>query len=326
MGYGYGGWAPYVPVAERRRRAEREMAKLRKKGHLVSPVRIEGRTIARTFWGKAWCDTLESYRDYENRLPRGRTYVRNGSVIDLQIAPLQVKALVSGSEIYSVTISITSLPEAQWQSLCQGCAGGIDSLVELLQGRFSKAVMERLCRQDVGLFPKPSEIRFACSCPDGAWMCKHVAAVLYGVGARLDAMPELLFRLRDVDEKDLLASVAPAVPLTSTGPAGENILADEDLSALFGLDLAGEGSPLLPGGEAPASKPHAPRRRRRREAPATAVPGGESPQGAAKKAGPGKKAKPAPAASAAPAAAQTDQRPRRRKRGAVWDPVDIYEP
>ncbi len=326
MGYGYGGWAPYVPVAERRRRAEREMAKLRKKGHPVSPVRIEGRTIARTFWGKAWCDNLESYRDYENRLLRGRTYVRNGSVVDLQIAPRQVKAMVSGSAIYTVTISITTLPEARWLSLCQGCAGGVDTLVELLQGRFSKAVMERLCRQETGLFPTPSEIRFSCTCPDAAWMCKHVAAALYGVGARLDETPELLFRLRDVDEKDLLASVDPAVPLTSIEPAAANILADEDLSVLFGLDMAG-GESLPPlGGDAPASKPRAMRRRQDRGAPAMAVSDAVSPQDAAKKVRSRRKAKEVPAASGAPAAPQADQRPRRRKRGAVWDPADIYEP
>src|SRR4051794_13702823 len=191
----HGGWAPYVPVAERRRQAEREMQKLRKTGHPVAPVVIEGRMIASTFWGKAWCDNLEAYRDYENRLPRGRTYVRNGSVIDLQIASGEVRALVNGSELYETTVTIRPLAQPSWRRLCADCAGRIDSLVELLQGRFSKAVMERLCRQDAGLFPRPAEIRFACSCPDHAVMCKHVAAVLYGVGARLDEQPDLLFRL-----------------------------------------------------------------------------------------------------------------------------------
>ncbi len=148
-----GGWAPYVPVAERRKMAQREIAKLRKKGYSVAPVTIEGRTIARTFWGKAWCDNLESYRDYENRLPRGRTYVRNSSVIDLQISALEIKAMVSGSSIYEVTIAIKALTPALWKSICKDCAGGIDSLIELLQGRFSKGVMERICRQNRGLFP-----------------------------------------------------------------------------------------------------------------------------------------------------------------------------
>jgi len=172
------------------------MAKLKKKGHTVAPVVLQGRKIASTFWGKAWCDNLEGYGDYENRLPRGRTYVRNGSVVDLQIAEGEVSARVSGSDLYKVKVDIVPVPKARWKSICKDCAGGIDSLVELLQGRFSKGVMERICRQRSGLFPAPEEIRFSCSCPDWASMCKHVAAVLYGVGARLDNKPELLFRLR----------------------------------------------------------------------------------------------------------------------------------
>jgi uncharacterized Zn finger protein len=239
----YGGWAPYVSVAERRRRAAREMEKLRKTGHPVAPVIIAGRTIAATFWGKAWCDNLEGYRDYENRLPRGRSYVRNGSVVDLQIGPREVKAIVSGSSIYHVTVSIGAVVKAQWRSICKDCAGGIDSLVELLQGRFSKGVMERICRQDNGLFPRASDIRFACSCPDYASMCKHVAAVLYGVGARLDTQPELLFRLRAVNENELVAHIDQALPMSKTGPAAGKVLDADDLSSMFGLDMAGADAP-----------------------------------------------------------------------------------
>jgi uncharacterized Zn finger protein len=231
-------WKPYVTAAERRRRAEREVQKLSKKGHPVSPVVIDGRTIARTFWGKSWCDNLEGYSDYANRLPRGRTYVRNGSVLDLQIAPGEVQALVSGSEIYRVAVKISVMPKARWTSLCSDCAGGIDSLVELLQGLFSKGVMERICRQKTGLFPAPAEIQFSCSCPDWASMCKHVAAVLYAIGARLDDRPELLFRLRRVDEKDLIAKAGSGLPLSKTRPSKERVLADDGLSELFGLDMA----------------------------------------------------------------------------------------
>ncbi|HUJ51574.1 MAG TPA: hypothetical protein VLW25_15300, partial [Bryobacteraceae bacterium] len=149
----YWGWRPYVSVAERRRRAAREMEKRRKKGHAVSPVVVEGRVIAKTFWGKAWCDNLERYSDFANRLPRGRTYVRNGSVIHLEIAPGVIQALVSGSEIYEVTVRVTPVGKARWKSICTDCAGAIDSLIELLQGRFSQGVMERICRQNTGLFP-----------------------------------------------------------------------------------------------------------------------------------------------------------------------------
>jgi uncharacterized Zn finger protein len=236
-------WPAYVPVAERRRNAELAMEKLRKKGVTVTPVKLEGRLIASTFWGKAWCENLESYRDYANRLERGRTYVRNGSVVDLQIAPREVTATVSGSELYQVKISIGEVAKAHWKSICADCAGGIDSLVELLQGRFSKGVMERICRQGAGLFPKPSEIRFSCSCPDYASMCKHVAAVLYGVGARLDARPELLFRLRAVDENDLVADIGQVLPMAKQGPAAGKVLETDDMAALFGLDMAAAEEP-----------------------------------------------------------------------------------
>jgi uncharacterized Zn finger protein len=219
------------------------MEKLRKKGAVLSPVKIEGRQIARTFWGKAWCENLESYRDYENRLPRGRTYVRNGSVVDLQIAPREVTATVSGSKIYKVKVGIGDVGPARWKTLCADCSGGIDSLVELLQGRFSKGVMERLCRQDTGLFPRPSEIRFTCSCSDYASMCKHVAAVLYGVGARLDERPELLFRLRAVDETELLSDLGSALPDTRTKRDTAQTLVDNDLAALFGLDMEESKAP-----------------------------------------------------------------------------------
>jgi uncharacterized Zn finger protein len=242
------------------------MAKLAKKGHPVAPVRIEGRAITTTFWGNAWCDNLESYRDLESRLKRGRTYVRNGSVVDLQIAPREVKATVSGSSLYTVTVNIGEVPKKQWSSICADCAGGIDSLVELLQGRFSKGVMERICRQGVGLFPKPSEIRFACSCPDYASMCKHVAAVLYGIGARLDGAPELLFCLRAVNENDLVARIDEALPLTKHTPDAGKMLETDDVAALFGLDMAAVESPAMaptlgtpgrsrPGGKATAKQP-----------------------------------------------------------------------
>ncbi len=174
---------PYVSVAERRRQAEREIDQRRKKGLKVAPIVIDGRIIAKTFWGKAWCENLESYSDFANRLPRGRTYVRNGSVVHLEIRAGKVSALVSGSELYSVEITITSLAAPDWKRVKRACAGQIGSLVELLQGQLSRSVMDVVTRRGEGLFPKPAEIRMECSCPDWAGMCKHVAAVMYGVVA-----------------------------------------------------------------------------------------------------------------------------------------------
>lgn len=241
--YDYYGFRPYVSVAARRARAARELAKLRKKGHQTSPIVIEGRRIARTFWGEAWCDNLERYSDFANRLPRGRTYVRNGSVVDLQIASGSVTALVSGSAIYDVTVSIAPVSRGRWRSICQECSGAIDSLVELLQGRFSKGVMTRLCEQQTGLFPSPEDIAFTCNCPDWASMCKHVAAVLYGIGARLDHQPELLFTLRKVNQQELIAKVGSDLSKTRRGPAGAKVLASDDLAGMFGIEVAPAAPP-----------------------------------------------------------------------------------
>ena len=204
----------------------------------MSPVAIEGRKIARTFWGEAWCDNLERYSDYANRLPRGRTYLRNGSVVDLQVGPGRVTALVSGSAIYRVQVTVGPVPRACWSAICKDCSGAIDSLVELLQGRFAKGVMTRLCEAQTGLFPSPKEIAFTCSCPDWASMCKHVAAVLYGIGARLDRQPELLFTLRKVNQQDLIATAGSDLPTKGKRPAGTKVLANADLSEMFGIEMA----------------------------------------------------------------------------------------
>jgi uncharacterized Zn finger protein len=233
----YYGFRPYVPVAKRRLHAAREVEKLKKKGGAVSPVVIDGRAIVRSFWGKAWCENLERYSDYENRLPRGRTYVRNGSIIDLQIELGQVRAMVSGSKLYSVKIEIDRVSKPRWQSICKDCLGSVGSLVELLQGKLSKNVMERVCREGDGLFPSPREIKMRCSCPDWADMCKHTSAAMYGAGARLDADPDLLFTLRGVDHSELIVGAGTDLPMTQTQVAAERMLAEDDVAALFGIEM-----------------------------------------------------------------------------------------
>jgi uncharacterized Zn finger protein len=234
---------PYVPVAVRRRRGEREVSKRKKAGLAVEPVTIDGRAIARTFWGKAWCDHLEGYSDFANRLPRGRTYVRNGSVLHLGVGSGRIDALVQGSELYDVSVVVTPLLRQRWKGVVSACAGEIDSLVELLRGKLSDGVMHVVTDREEGLFPAPSEIQMNCSCPDSAEMCKHVAAVLYGIGARFDERPELLFLLRNVDHLELLSAgtEGPAV----AGRSRARKIAERDLGSVFGIeiDTGGEGAP-----------------------------------------------------------------------------------
>jgi uncharacterized Zn finger protein/DNA-binding transcriptional regulator YiaG len=226
-------WGEYVPVAQRRAKALREMAKLRKKGKDIQPVEIEGRTIARSFWGKGWCDHLESFSDYANRLPRGRTYVRNGSVCHLAIQPGQIEAIVSGSSLYKVSIAIDKLKPAIWKTVKANCSGQIGSMLELLRGKLSNQVMTVVTDQTNGLFPKPSEITLRCNCPDWATMCKHVAAVMYGVGSRLDHRPELLFLLRDVDAQELISTELAVPSAVTTSDA----IDAEQIGDIFGIEL-----------------------------------------------------------------------------------------
>ena len=254
----YRDFPAYVPVARRRAQAGRRIEELRRRGIEADPVVIEGRAIARTFWGKAWCDAIEAYSDFANRLPRGRTYARNGSLIHLEIEKGRVSALVSGSSIYEVEIGIAPAAAKKWKALARECAGRIDSVVELLTGKLSKAVMALLCRREAGLFPSSAEMRLSCSCPDGARLCKHLAAVLYGVGARLDSRPELLFVLRGVDQADLVAEAGRGSTLVA--PASAPNALSGDLSEIFGIDLG--SAPPLPS-EIANGLPRSARRRRR---------------------------------------------------------------
>ncbi len=237
----YYAWKPYVSVGQRQKLAEKTAAKAKKSGKNYTPILAYRGAVAKTVWGKSWCDNLEAYSDYANRLPRGRTYVRNGSVIHLQLTAGAVHALVMGSSLYKVKVRVQPVQPAQWNSICQDSAGSIASLVEILQGKLSTAIMQRICAPGKGLMPTPKEIAFDCSCPDWAGMCKHVSAVLYGVGARLDQQPELLFTLRHVDAKDLI-QVADGGLVTALkvprAPKAAKVLDDSLLADVFGLEMA----------------------------------------------------------------------------------------
>src|ERR1700692_4277174 len=228
---------PYIPAAARRQAAERTVAKKVRRAQGLWPVTASRGAIAKSFWGKAWCQSLERYSDYSNRLPRGRTYLRNGSVIDLTIGPGEVTAQVMGSSLYRITVSISEVAGAHWQAVARDCGRSIDTLVELLQGQLSTSVMERITRPGTGLFPSPTEIAFSCNCPDSAAMCKHVAATLYGIGARLDSAPELLFGLRKVDAKELIARAGEGATPVQKLPGAGRILDSSKLADVFGIDF-----------------------------------------------------------------------------------------
>ena len=241
--YGYHRLPVYVPVAQKKKQAAKKLEALRKKGMALEPIQPNGQKVARTFWGQSWCRNLESYSDYANRLPRGRSYLRHGAVLDLKIAKGKVSALVQGASLYKIAISIHPIPAKEWHALIRECSGKIDSLIELLRGQFSKSIMEVMTRPQTGLFPRPKQIKLSCSCPDWAEMCKHVSAALYGIGTRLDEKPELLFTLRQVDHKDLVSRIDVTKATRGATAPDDQFLAEENLGAIFGIDLATETPP-----------------------------------------------------------------------------------
>jgi uncharacterized Zn finger protein len=238
----YGGFPKYVPVAERKEKAQKSVEKLKKKTPNISPVIIEGKKIAKTWWGEAWNKNLESYSDYSNRIGRGRSYVRSGAVLDLQISKGNITALVqgSGSKPYKVEININPLSKKVWETITKECAGKIASLQELIEGKFPKTLTELFTAQGKGLFPTPKEIKLQCSCPDWANMCKHVAAVLYGVGARMDDNPTLFFELRNINIDELISetiSKESNTLLEKSKIKSRRVLDEGDISEMFGIEM-----------------------------------------------------------------------------------------
>ena len=235
----------YESAAERKARVLLEINKRRKKGEpfVVLETRKKRGNPCETFWGKAWCDNLENYSDYENRLPRGRTYLRGGNVYDLEITEGEIFAYVTGSDIYDVLVTIDPYPEEDWRAFKKACGGEISTLLDLLGGSLGSAALERITDIEKGLFPSPREIRFSCTCPDHAGMCKHVAATLYGVGLVLDTAPEKFFQLRSIDHMELVSEA-----MTYAGKVGEatgehrdgadGVLGADDLSELFGIEIS----------------------------------------------------------------------------------------
>lgn len=238
----YDEYPPYVPVGERRAKAEKKLLQLRKKQPGIKPVIIAGTTLAKTWWGKSWNSNLERYADYSNRIGRGRSYVRHRAVLDLQLTPGKISALVQGSQAqpYHVAITVGTLSAKNWATIRTACAGCFDSLSELLAGTFPQALKDLFFAKGAGLFPSPQEIHFDCSCPDWASMCKHVAAALYGVGARLDEEPTLFFTLRGITIDDIITQTVADTTQTLLRKAerqSANVLEDVDLGDVFGIQL-----------------------------------------------------------------------------------------
>ena len=233
------GFYSQPTTSELKRKSEASRVSAEKKGKRLEPVVIQGRKIAKSWWGRAWCDNLERYADYESRLDRGKRYVKTGAVIDLSITKGRIQAKVQGSRKtpYKVEIRISPLSEERCQEILQKCGKRVETLEKLLAGDFPEELKE-LFTQRGGLFPSSREISFSCSCPDWALMCKHVAAVLYGIGARLDENPSLFFELRGIEMGRFIdVAIANRVErmLKNAGRTSSRTMDEGDIRGLFGI-------------------------------------------------------------------------------------------
>ncbi|MDR1080990.1 MAG: SWIM zinc finger family protein, partial [Deltaproteobacteria bacterium] len=258
-------------ASQKRATVRRSTAKYEKTIETFNPISIKGRLIASTFWGKRWCEHFEAMADLSNRLPRGRTYARNGSIMHLELGPGIIHALVAGSDVYEVDIRIKPLDPVRWEEIKHQCHGKISNMFDLLRGHFSKEVMEVVCDRTNGLFPRQDEIDYKCSCPDWAVLCKHVAAVFYGIGNRLDTSPELIFTLRQVDPLELMTIKAGEIGRFTDGGAVDEIV-EGLLGDIFGIVLHPDTPPPPAPGGTPGAAP----------SPPAGVQGGTPAEGTAK--------------------------------------------
>lgn len=225
-------------TSELKKRSAESIRREKGKGSALEPVCVTGRTIAKNWWGQAWCSNLEQYADYASRLDRGKRYIRTGAVLDLKIETGKIRAKVQGTRKtpYKIEIRISPLSEEKCQEIIKKCSRKIENLENLLSGTFPEELKE-LFQGNNGLFPEPKEISFNCSCPDWALLCKHVAAALYGVGVRLDNNPALFFQLRGINMDhfiDVTLANKVETMLENAGNFSSRII-EGNVDSLFGV-------------------------------------------------------------------------------------------
>lgn len=240
MSFGYYGYfKPQITQEELKAKA----AKAVKPGY--KPVIIDGRIIAKTWWGRSWCDNIDRYADNYNRLDRGKKYVRSNAVVDLQLEGGKVTAKVigSGRKPYDVEVFIQPLRKDKYEHILAECEGKLESLAALEEGKFPTEYKELFTAEGDGLFPSLGEIKFYCSCPDSSRVCKHIAAVLYAIGRRLDDDPLIFFSLRGIDVKSFSETVIKKEAMRLWNSSTLEISKDREIAEdkamkLFGYEKA----------------------------------------------------------------------------------------
>jgi uncharacterized Zn finger protein len=225
-------------VKDLRQRAAFFAKKLGDEGVRLTPVKSAKKSISSSFWGQAWNRNLNHYSMFANQLAPGRTFLRNGAVIDLCVEKGTIRGLVAAQSLCEVAVKARPVDTARWARLVERCSGSVRSLTDLMSGKLPEETLAAITDESAGLFPEPEEITFSCSCPDWTDVCVHVAAVLYGFSLRLDEEPALLFTLRSTDPADLISSATDKFVSDVAAVSDPMVESDmHQLEDLFGIDL-----------------------------------------------------------------------------------------
>lgn len=234
----------YISISDQKAMALKSKKRLEKNlNRSLEPIILASTKLATSWWGKMWNTNLERYAEYSNRIGRGKTYVKNELVIDLQIEESKVFAYVQGKrrDPYQIAIYIDPTKPGLIEQIKEKCQGKLDTVEELLEGKFSKEISSIFMIQGAGLFPEPKEIKFRCSCPDYTSCCKHVSAVLYGIGSKLDVNPLLFFTLRGINLddflKDVIISKTENILDKGIKCKSKRIIDNANIEDLFDIDL-----------------------------------------------------------------------------------------
>ncbi|MGE3271568.1 MAG: SWIM zinc finger family protein [Chloroflexota bacterium] len=190
-----------------------------------------GPELATTWWARRWMAALDGF-GWAGRLSRGRSYARNGRVLDVEFSRGAIRARVQGSERqpYRVEMSVERFPDQVWDRVIGALARQALYAAKLLAGELPAEIVQLCDTAEAPLFPShPNDITMKCSCPDWAVPCKHVAAVHYALAAELDRDPFLLFRLRGRTREELTAALRAR--RSSFGSAGAARMAAESQAA-----------------------------------------------------------------------------------------------
>ncbi|MGH9066476.1 MAG: SWIM zinc finger family protein [Acidimicrobiales bacterium] len=217
--------------------------------------------FGQTWWGRAWVEAIEGRARLDpNRLPRGRTYARRGSVGELGVEPGVVRAAVQGSRAkpYAVWVRVRPFDDGEWDRLLDSVASRLGHAAALLDGELPAELSEDVAAAGLDLLPGLGEVQPRCTCPDWADPCKHSAAVCYLIADALDADPFLLLLLRGRSREEVMAAVRRRRGAALGAPAGEPDEGEEDPGLRAGEVAARGERPGLPAPPLPPASPGRP--------------------------------------------------------------------